>query len=186
VIIEATITATGEQGLVQAIEPVANAAWQAWADEYHKRLRSTAGDPAVTEVTAGSAFYAPGLFLHFKEVSFLPAAFFALQVVRLPSPDIVTCQGGGYVASGAPGPDKLPYPVLPPGLTYLPLEGAGEVQTPLRLPAGAPRLRVGDPVFFQHAKAGELAERFNDFYLVRGTEIVDRVKTYRGEGMAFL
>lgn len=43
VIIEATITATGEQGLGQAVEPVANAAWQAWADEYRKYVGHTAG-----------------------------------------------------------------------------------------------------------------------------------------------
>ena len=149
-------------------------------------LLSTARDPSVTEVTAGSAFFAPGLFWHFKDVRFVPSAFFALQIVRLPAPDIITCQGGGYVGSGPIGSDKLPVPVLPQGLTYLPLEGAGEVQTPLRLPRKRPALGIGDPVFFQHAKAGELAERFNEFYLIRGMDIVDRVKTYRGEGRAFL
>jgi len=149
-------------------------------------LRSTGRDPSVTEVTAGSAFYAPGLFHHFKDVSFAPAAFFALQVVRRPAAEFVTCHGGGYVASGPPGPDKLPRPVLPEGLQYLPLEGAGEVQTPLRLPHPRPALQLGDPVFFQHAKAGELAERFSEFFLIRGTEILERVKTYRGEGKAFL
>ena len=149
-------------------------------------LLSTARDPSVTEVTAGSAFYAPGLFHHFREVSFVPAAFFALQVVRRPAPDLIACHGGGYVASGPPGPDRLPVPVLPPGLQYLSLEGAGEVQTPLRLPGPGLALRLGDPVFFQHAKAGELAERFNEFFLVKGTEVVDRVKTYRGQGRAFL
>ena len=149
-------------------------------------LVSTGRDPCVTEVTAGSAFYAPGLFRHFREVSFAPAAFFALQVVRKPARDMVTCHGGGYVASGPPGPDRLPVPVLPGGLSYLPLEGAGEVQTPLKVPGNCPDLRLGDPVFFQHAKAGELAEHFNEFYLVRGETIEARVKTYRGQGRAFL
>lgn len=149
-------------------------------------LVSTGRDPSVTEVTAGSAFYAPGLFLHFKDVSFIPSAFFALQIVRMPTPDMITCHGGGYVASGAPGQDKLPVPVLPRGCEFLPFEGAGEVQTPLKLPGKRPDLHLGDPIFFQHAKAGELAERFNEFCLVEGGRIVDRVKTYRGEGKAFL
>jgi D-serine deaminase-like pyridoxal phosphate-dependent protein len=41
-------------------------------------------------------------------------------------------------------------------------------------------------VFFQHAKAGELCERFNELYLLKGGEIVGQVPTYRGEGMCFL
>lgn len=149
-------------------------------------LRATGRDPAVTEVTAGSAFYASGLFWHFKEVSFLPAAFFAVQVVRRPAPNMVACLGGGYVASGSASEDKLPVPVYPEGLKLLPLEGAGEVQTPLLLPKNCPKLRLGDPIFFQHAKAGELAERFNEFHLLAGNRLVDQVKTYRGEGRAFL
>ncbi len=149
-------------------------------------LLSTGGDPSVTEVTAGSAFYAPGLFQHFKEVSFVPSAFFALQIVRRPAKGIVTCHGGGYVASGPPGDDKLPVPFLPRGCALLPFEGAGEVQTPIKLPAECPALGLGDPIFFQHAKAGEIAERFNSFSLVEERSVIDRVKTYRGEGKAFL
>lgn len=149
-------------------------------------LVSTLADPSVTEVTVGSGFYCSALFHHFREVHYRPAAFFALQIVRRPAENIVTCQGGGYVASGAVGEDKLPRPVLPTGLKLLPLEGAGEVQTPLLLPANCPPLSLGDPIFFQHAKAGELCERFNELYLIRGSEVVDCVPTYRGEGQAFL
>lgn len=149
-------------------------------------LLSTLADDSVSEVTVGSGFYAPGLFHHFAEVQYQPAAFFALQVVRRPAPGMIACQGGGYVASGPVGADKMPSPVLPVGLKYLPLEGAGEVSTPLMLPDDHPVLELGDPIFFQHAKAGELCERFNDLYLVQGREIVDRVKTYRGEGQNFL
>ena len=149
-------------------------------------LKATAMDSAVTEVTAGSAFFAPGLFRHFHEVTFQPSAFFALQVVRRPAPHMITCLGGGYVASGEVGPNKLPWPVMPPGLTYIGMEGAGEVQTPLNLPAGIPGPDIGDPVFFQHAKAGELCERFNHLLLVKDGQIVDRVDTYRGMGHAFL
>lgn len=149
-------------------------------------LRSTAEDPSVTEVTAGSAFFAPGLFHHFHQVAFQPSAFFALQITRIPAPGIVTCQGGGYTASGEINRNRLPWPVLPKGLTYIDMEGAGEVQTPLVLPKTCPGLDINDPVFFQHAKAGELCERFNRLYLVKGDEIVDEVTTYRGDGHAFL
>ncbi len=149
-------------------------------------LISTGRDDSVTEVTAGSAFFAPGLFRYFHEVSFRPAAFFALQVVRFPAPGTITCQGGGYVASGEVNLNRLPWPVMPTGLHYFPVEGAGEVQTPLVLPASFPELRLGDPIIFQHAKAGELCERFNDLYLVQDHKIVDRVMTYRGDGHAFL
>jgi D-serine deaminase-like pyridoxal phosphate-dependent protein len=64
-------------------------------------------------------------------------------------------------------------------------EGAGEVQTPLVGPA-AGALRVGDRVWFRHAKAGELCEHVNELYLVDGDAVVDTVPTYRGEGKAFL
>lgn len=149
-------------------------------------LKATALDNAVTEVTAGSAFFAPGLFRHFQDVTFQPSAFFALQVVRKPAPDLVTCLGGGYVASGEVGYNKLPWPMMPSGMKYIGIEGAGEVQTPLKLPAGTPPLDIGAPIFFQHAKAGELCERFNHLLLVKDGNVVDSVKTYRGEGHAFL
>jgi D-serine deaminase-like pyridoxal phosphate-dependent protein len=149
-------------------------------------LVATGRDPSVTEVTAGSAFFAPGLFRHFHEVSFQPAAFFALQITRVPAPGMVTCQGGGYIASGEIGQNKNPWPVMPAGLTYIGIEGAGEVQTPLVLPTGSPTLSVGDPVFFQHAKAGELCERFNSLHLIQSQIRTGEVKTYRGDGKAFL
>jgi D-serine deaminase-like pyridoxal phosphate-dependent protein len=149
-------------------------------------LVTTLRDPAVTEATIGSGLYAPGLFHHFAQVHFQPAAFFAIQVVRRPASGMVACQGGGYVASGPVGAGKAPLPVMPVGLQYLSLEGAGEVSTPLILPNGCPELDLGDPIFFQHAKAGELCERFNKLHLVQGGKIVDTVTTYRGEGMNFL
>jgi D-serine deaminase-like pyridoxal phosphate-dependent protein len=149
-------------------------------------LVSTGKDESVTEVSAGSAFFAPGLFSHFHEVAFEPAAFFALQVCRIPRPGMVTCAGGGYVGSGEVNANRLPWPRMPRGLSYLSTEGAGEVQTPLVLPRQGPELKLGDLVFFQHAKAGELCERFNDLYLVKDGKCVGRVPTYRGQGMAFL
>jgi D-serine deaminase-like pyridoxal phosphate-dependent protein len=89
------------------------------------------------------------------------------------------------VASGAPGSDRLPEPYLPRGLRLDPLEGAGEVQTPV-LGDAAATLSLGDRVYFRHAKAGELCERFASLYLVEGGRIADEVPTYRGEGKCFL
>jgi len=149
-------------------------------------LISTGQDPLVTEITVGSGFYASGLFHHYKEVHFRPAAFFALQIVRIPTEGMITCQGGGYIASGEVDLVKQPLPMYPAGLQYLSLEGAGEVQTPFTLPKDCPKLQIGDPVFLQHAKAGELCERFNELWLVQGGKLVGRVNTYRGDGQAFL
>ena len=40
-------------------------------------------------------------------------------------------------------------------------------------------------MWFRHAKAGELCERFDTVLLVQGDAVVDEVPTYRGEGKAF-
>ncbi len=93
--------------------------------------------------------------------------------------------GGGYLASGAAGADRLPQPYLPQGLRLDGQEGAGEVQTPL-VGMAARGLRIGDRVYMRHAKAGELCERFDSLYLVEGDRIADQVPTYRGEGKTFL
>jgi D-serine deaminase-like pyridoxal phosphate-dependent protein len=143
----------------------------------------SAKDDALTEVTVGSGFLASGLFGEYRNLSLVPAAGFALQVTRHPAPDIYTCHGGGYIASGAAARDRLPRPWLPAGFELLGTEGAGEVQTPIR---STTPLRLGQPVFFRHAKAGELAEHFDEYLLVRGDQIVARAKTYRGLGHSFL
>ena len=148
-------------------------------------LARSAALGVATELTAGSGFYAPALFDSYSHLDLRPAAMFCLPVVRRPGAGVVTVMGGGYVASGAPGRDRLPKPFLPRGLSYDREEGAGEVQTPL-LGAAASSLRVGDRVYMRHAKAGELCERFNSLYLISGERIVDEVPTYRGEGWAFL
>jgi D-serine deaminase-like pyridoxal phosphate-dependent protein len=148
-------------------------------------LAACAREQALTEVTAGSGFLDSHLFDAYGGLDLSPAAFFVLRVVRRPGPHLVTCHGGGYVASGAAGRDRLPVPALPEGLRLLPLEGAGEVQTPLAEPKGV-HLALGDPVFFRHAKAGELAEHFAEYHLVRGALVEDRAPTYRGLGKCFL
>jgi D-serine deaminase-like pyridoxal phosphate-dependent protein len=148
-------------------------------------VERTAAEAAVTEVTAGSGLYGPTLFDAYRAFHVRPAALFALPVVRKPSPASATVLGGGYPASGPGGADRLPRPVLPAGLRLDRAEGAGEVQTPVLGPA-ARDLALGDRVWFRHAKAGELCERFASLHLVRGEEIVDEVATYRGEGQTFL
>jgi D-serine deaminase-like pyridoxal phosphate-dependent protein len=148
-------------------------------------LELTAAEPAVTEVTAGSGFYAPALFDHYSRFRLTPAAGFALPIVRKPSTGTATALGGGYLASGAGDATRLPSPWLPEGLELDDDEGAGEVQTPL-LGTAAAGLEVGDRAYLRHAKAGELCERFDTLYLVEGGAIVDEVPTYRGEGKTFL
>jgi D-serine deaminase-like pyridoxal phosphate-dependent protein len=148
-------------------------------------LELTSAEDAVTEVTAGSGFYAPALFDHYSRFTLTPAAGFALPIVRKPSPRVATALGGGYLASGSGDAARLPAPWLPEGLRLDAEEGAGEVQTPL-LGDPAADLRVGDRAYLRHAKAGELCERFDTLHLVEGEEIVDVVPTYRGEGKNFL
>jgi D-serine deaminase-like pyridoxal phosphate-dependent protein len=147
-------------------------------------LELTAAEDHVTEVTAGSGFYAPTLFDHYSRFSLAPAAGFALPIVRKPAPGVATALGGGYLASGSGDPSRLPVPWLPSGLRLDPEEGAGEVQTPLLGPA-AEQLRPGDRVWFRHAKAGELCEHVNELQLVDG-DTAAPTPTYRGEGHAFL
>jgi D-serine deaminase-like pyridoxal phosphate-dependent protein len=148
-------------------------------------VAGTAADPSVTEVTAGSGLYGPTLFDGYRAWHPQPAAFFALAVVRKPTPATATVLGGGWVASGEAHRSRLPTPWLPAGLRLIPGEGAGEVQTPLVGP-GAAALRVGERVWFRHAKAGELCEHVDALHLVDGAEVVATVPTYRGEGKAFL
>jgi D-serine deaminase-like pyridoxal phosphate-dependent protein len=148
-------------------------------------LELTAAESAVTELAAGSGFYAPTLFDHYSSFKLRPAAMFALPVVRRPAPGWVTLLGGGYLASGPADDYRLPSPYLPLGLELDSMEGAGEVQTPVQ-GAAAARLKPGDRVYMRHAKAGELCERFESLYLVSEGRIVDQVPTYRGEGRCFL
>lgn len=145
----------------------------------------TVDDPWVTEVTVGSGFYAPRLFDWYDRFQHDPAAGYAIEVTRKPDPDVYTCRGGGYVASGPPGEDKAPAPELPNGAELRDEEGAGEVQTPVRYD-GPVDLSYGDPVIMRHAKAGELCRSFRELHLLRGDEVVETVPTYRGDGQCFL
>jgi D-serine deaminase-like pyridoxal phosphate-dependent protein len=148
----------------------------------------SSGDETLSEITVGSGFLAGHLFDHYAELAHAPlspALHFALQAVRRPAPRLITCHGGGFIASGATGEDRQPLPVGPPGCRLLAAEGAGEVQTPLALPAGV-EVALGDPIFFRPAKSGELAEHFDEYLLVRGEHLEARAPTYRGLGRRFL
>jgi D-serine deaminase-like pyridoxal phosphate-dependent protein len=147
-------------------------------------MESTRSDASVTELAMGSGLYTPSLFDHYAAFRTQPAAGFALPVTRRPRDGIVTCSGGGYIASGPAGTNRLPQPWLPEGCTLIANEGAGEVQTPVRHPASV-SLPIGAPMLFRHAKAGELCERFNELLLIRNGHVVDCIPTYRGEGQNF-
>jgi D-serine deaminase-like pyridoxal phosphate-dependent protein len=160
------------------------ASLQFWNAGGSGSLESSAADPVVTEVSAGSGLLVPGLFDHYQAFRPRPAAYFGVPVVRRPAPTMVTVAGGGFVASGPPGDDRLPVPWAPPGMHLTGLEGVGEAQTPLSgNPAGL--LRIGDLVWFRHAKSGELFEHANRVHLVAGPAVVDTVPTYRGLGESF-
>ena len=148
-------------------------------------MRTTGMEPAVTEITVGSGFYSPTLFDSYRDFRYQPAAGFAIEIVRRPSTSLYTCLGGGYIASGGTGSEKQPRPYLPPGASLDPIEGAGEVQTPIRYKGTIP-LTLGDPIFMRHAKAGELCERFPHLLLVSDSTVKGKYTTYRGDGQCFI
>jgi len=147
-------------------------------------LESTAADPSVTELAAGSGLVGPLLFDAYRAFKPRPALMYALPVVRRPAPGIATLFSGGYIASGTGTKDRLPRPFLPAGLSLTGTEGAGEVQTPVR-GKSADGLRIGDRVWMRHAKAGELAERLTEYHLIGSDDTITPVPTYRGEGQCF-
>lgn len=153
-------------------------------------LEETAKDASVTDIAAGSGFFGGHLFDNYRHFRPAPAMAFGLDVVRRPARNIVTCLGGGWVASGPAAPDRLPKPVWPQGLSYIGTEAAGEVQTPLRGDA-ARAVGIGDRVWFRHTKSGEAAEHVNEVAIIDrdadgGPRVADVVPTYRGEGKSFL
>ncbi len=131
-------------------------------------------EKVLTEVTAGSGMFCSHLFDYYSNFHLKPSAFFALQAVRRPEPGWITCQGGGYIASGEPGWDRIPKPIEGKLSGF---EATGEVQTPVEMTA-----ELGTPVIFRHSKAGELSERFKEFRLIKQGKTVGKALTYRGYG----
>jgi len=148
-------------------------------------VESTRQEDCVTEITVGSGLYSSALFDNYSNFRHQPAVAFAVEITRHPAENIYTCSGGGYIASGAVGADKQPKPYLPEGVELIPQEGTGEVQTPV-VNKSAEKMELGNPVFFRHAKAGELCERFKSLLLVSNGKITGEALTYRGEGQCFL
>ncbi len=155
-------------------------------------LEVSSADPVVTEVTAGSGLFVPTLFDRYRAFTPNPALYFALPVVRTPTPAVATTFGGGYVASGPASRSRAPSPVamntalgglVRGGLKLLRNEGAGEVQTPVAVPPGS--VTIGDRIWFRHAKAGEVCERFDTLHIAEEDGTVTAVPTYRGEGKNF-
>jgi D-serine deaminase-like pyridoxal phosphate-dependent protein len=169
-------------GVVEAVEKVVGAL-EIVNSGGTGSLEISSADHAVTEVSAGSGLYVPGLFDRYDAFEARPALYFALPVVRRPAPGFATLFGGGYIASGPAGTSRLPR-IATRGLELLGTEGAGEVQTPVR-GRGAADLRIGDRAWFRHAKAGELCERFDVIHVIENGVRTESVPTYRGEGKSF-
>ncbi|WP_029068218.1 alanine racemase [Jonesia quinghaiensis] len=152
-------------------------------------LHRYGGAQEITEVTAGSGIFHPALFDAYDVPPPLgqalePAVFLGLDVVRRPAPGIVTAFSGGYVASGPAGRNRLPRPVEQ-WLRLTRSEGAGEVQTPVRVAKGHHSPKVGERVWLRHAKAGEQMERFTHVHLMHDGAVTSAMPTYRGEGVSF-
>ncbi|KJE96607.1 hypothetical protein CAOG_06907 [Capsaspora owczarzaki ATCC 30864] len=151
-------------------------------------VAETSRERSLTEVTIGSGILQSRLFDYYRANECIPAFAFALFVTRKPDARSVTCQSGGFIASGATSSDKQPTPFLPAGYSTYAHEGFGEVQTPLVSCSREARqtpLALGDPVFFRPAKAGELAEHFREYHLKRGNRALGSVRTYRGHEQKF-
>lgn len=140
----------------------------------------------LTEVTVGGGLLCAYQFSNYSNLqgpfAFKRAVFFILQVTRKPQDNVVTCLGGGYVASGDPGWNRVPKPYLPEGLKLITTQACGEAQTPLtgdKLPS------IGGIVLFSPSKSGEIMEHFNECELVSENKI-EHVKTYRGYGVCVL
>lgn len=137
----------------------------------------------VSEITIGSGLYRPGLFDYYDNMPFQAAAGYTLRATRKPAPTTIVAHGGGYIASGSGGSDKMPV-LLDEELAFYTTEGAGEVQTPLAMPKN--HYAIGDSITLRHAKAGELCERFQVLHAYRGDDYIGPMTTYRGEGQCFL
>lgn len=164
-------------------------------------------DTSLTEITIGSGALCGHLFDRFLEhkvggkMPLRPAIFIALGVNRIAFDTtdiardgwfskrrkIVACSGGGWIASGALGEDRLPRVVLPTGVApLLTNEGFGEVQTPFECTGDSLLIQHGDVILVRPPKSGEIAEHFEEYFLVSGGEhdVMKRVQTYRGMSLS--
>lgn len=147
---------------------------------------SSIEDDSLSEVTVGSGFICSQLFSYYEDLDLQPSIFYAIETVRKPEKGYITCMGGGYVASGSHGLEKQPTLFLPKGIEATELEGFGEVQTPFKILDNKVKIDLGDPIILRHAKAGELAEHFNNYHFFKNDKVVSIEPTYRGFGLSFL
>ena len=66
----------------------------------------TMSDNSVTEVAVGSGFLQSSIFDWFNNTTRVPAFCFGIQCTRKPKYNMITCQSGGFIASGAISYDK--------------------------------------------------------------------------------
>ncbi len=144
----------------------------------------TAAEPSITEIGIGSLLFKSHLFDSINSLNdFVPALFFALQIVRKPNKNIATAFSGGYISSGSSR--ALPIPMKPEKLKTIKDEAFGEVQTPFKFNPKTINLNIGDPVFCRFGKAGEPLEHFEQVYIYSSDKIIDTFPTYRGLGKRF-
>jgi len=151
-------------------------------------ISTTSIDSSVTEVTVGSGLLQSKLFDYYQSNLNMCSFCFALRVTRISDEGFVTCQSGGFIGSGEIGLDKEPIPFfLPKGIETIKGEGFGEVQTPLKITIPNTNIKIGDLIFVRPAKAGEIAEHFEEYVCIRnkGMKQNFKVRTYRGEGKKF-
>ena len=145
-----------------------------------------AADPALTGITAGSGFVAPHLFDGYRGLALEPAAVLrASRSCAGPRRVVVTFHGGGYVASGEAGVDRLPVPALPAGVRLLPLEGAGGVQTPARGARGGRARARRIPCCSVTRRPASSPSTSNRYLLVRGDQVIEEAPTWRGLASVF-
>src|SRR5699024_3887962 len=125
----------------------------------------------VTEATVGSGFFNSHLFDNYKDYTNKPALAYAIEITRKPTKHIYTCTGGGYIASGAMGIDRLSQVYLPKGAKLTKNEGDGEVQTPVVFNRATPPSHT-KPIIMIHSKSGGLAEHFHSINLIKYGKII--------------
>ena len=137
--------------------------------------RTTASEDAVTELAAGSGFFAPTLFDAYSAFRLRPAAMFAMPVVRKP---VAVDRDRARRRLPRLGRRRAePRPLPPPARRPAPrpLRGRGRGADAAARRSRARACAIGDRVYFRHAKAGELCERFDSLHLVSGDRVVDEV-----------
>src|SRR5699024_8567962 len=115
-----------------------------------------------------------------RSLQYRPAAGFAIEITRIPEENVYTCFGGGYVASGPYGADKVPEITLPKGAKLIKNEGEVKEQKPVNYKVSQ-NLSYGDQIFLRLGKAGDLCEHFMRLHRIEDGKLVDTYDRYRGD-----